>query len=78
MNIFSRRESYSFLAWKRNNWRLSKASTSESVNQNFRLARLFVLYTKDMQSNCCTKEGFDSFCGGGGGGGGTWYDIWLF
>ena len=61
MNIFSRRESYSFLAWKRNNWRLSKASTSESVNQNFRLARLFVLYTKDMQSNCCTKEGFDSF-----------------
>ena len=40
MNIFSRRESYSFLAWKRNNWRLSKASTSESVNQNFRLARL--------------------------------------
>ena len=61
MNIFSRRESYSFLAWKRNNWRLSKASTSESVNQNCRLARLFVLYTKDMQSNCCTKEGFDSF-----------------
>ena len=61
MNICSRCESYSFLSWKRNNWTLSKASTSESVNQNFRLARLFVLYTKDMQSNCCTKEGFDSF-----------------
>ena len=80
MNVCWRQIFAILFCLKRNNWRLSKAITSWfdivgyftifSSIQTYRIQ----LYTKNIQSNCCSEEGFNSFCGGGGG----WYDLWLF
>ena len=80
MNVCWRQIFAILFCLKRNNWRLSKASTSWfdilgyfTIFSSIQTHRT-QLYTKNIQSNCSTEEGFDSFCGGGG----DWYDLWLF